>query len=155
MKKKERVREPYKELYEYISKSDKTPMKCSADTLAFSYNGNAITIFDMKQMICHMLGIAGAIIDGKYREKDIMFLYLLFNPTKINIPDTNEKENILDVYKQICNECNMIDFSVLFEVIFDYQKEQQIKKKHINDFVYARKFIFKLCDGDEFIKEIS
>lgn len=153
--KKERIQEPYKELYKYISESDKTPMICSTDTLVFSYNENEINFFDMKQMICHMLGIAGAVIDGKYREKDIRFLYLLFNPTKINIPDTNEKEKILDVYKRICNECNMIDFSVLFEVIFNYQKERLKKGKQIDDFAYTRKFIFRLCDADEFIKEIS
>lgn len=147
----------YKDLYRFISDSTETSLCCnnkgeekSKMNIEFSYNGTVISHFDIKQMICHLLGVATAFLNGKYTDKDIKFLYLLYNPTLISPPNEPEWEDLIDIYDQTCNECNMIDFSKLYYVIFEYLKIKLNK----SDVQNKSRFTFRLCDRNNFRGEI-
>lgn len=158
------VETKYKEFYEYINQSAKTKVFCdmvSVDgkkekmKVTFKYDEKEIEFFDMKQMISHLLGIATAFLTGKYQNGNIHFMYLLFNPTKISIPDPKAETKINNIYNSICDVCKMIDFKSLFEVILEYlQKEKGLgKDKCIADIIH--KFTFDLCDQDSFEGKIG
>jgi len=145
----------YEELYDEITKSNKANVKCNVDDkekkidknkmkVTFLSDDKEIHHFDLKQMICHLLGVATAFLNGKYKNKNIEFVYLLFNPNLIKLGEGEEK--ILKIYNETCNECNSIDFKALFEIIVDYlQNKKNIgKDKNKADIVNA--FTFKLCD---------
>ncbi len=147
----------YKPLYEFISESSETDVVCrtsDSDTdkkmkVIFKAGNSEIQYFDMKQIICHLLGIATAYLKGKIDDKEIKsqsieFIYLLFNPKLIEIKDG--KEEILRIYEQTCNECNSVDFKALFEVIVDYLQTVKGLGKDKNKAEIINNFSFRLCD---------
>lgn len=148
----------YQDLYEYlnancndmnIEMSDankKTDMKT-----IFSYNGEQISYFDLKQMISHLCGIATACIKGEYTNKPVEFLYLLYNPENI----TDDKE-IMTVYNETCKQCKSIDFKDLFSHIIEALiSKYDLNCTDIKGLQYAKdNFSFKLCDQEEFEKII-
>lgn len=124
----------YKALYKYISGSEKTKLSCTINNpddegkdktkmdVAFKSGQTEIEHFDIKQMICHLLGVATAYLKGTIgKEKTeignrrIEFIYLLFNPLAIT-----DNEEIHSIYNATCDECNAIDFKALFEVIIEF-----------------------------------
>lgn len=162
-KKSSEVERKYQDLYEFISGSSKTTVTCIISNLAdpkknttkmnvkFKSRSIEINNFDMKQMICHLLGIATAFLNGKYDVKKIDFIYLLFNPNLIEI--NNEK--IIDIHKQTCIECKSIDFKALFEVIIEYLIGIKRWKNELLVFNIIDNFSFELVDQASFIEEIK
>ena len=81
--KKNSVSIAYKKLYDYINerakdfKIDMTPSAGgkSMDVAYFAENAK-IERFDIKQMICHLLGIATALLNGTLENKKLSFVYL-------------------------------------------------------------------------------
>lgn len=147
----------YKPLYEFISESSETNLLCripDSDTdknmeVIFIAGNTEIQRFDMKQMICHLLGIATAYLKGKIGDKEIKsqnieFIYLLFNPKLIKIKE-GEAE-IHRIYEQTCNECNAVDFKALFGVIVDYLQTERNVGKDKNKAEITNNFSFRLCD---------
>lgn len=146
----------YEKLYEYISNSTKTSLVCQTEDLKnpqknakkmktiFLYDGKKINHFDIKQMICHLLGVAHEFLRGYSDIKKIKFIYLLFNPNLIDIDDSKEK--IHKIYNETCDECNLIDFKALFEVIVDYLQTERSVGKDKNKAEIVNNFSFRLCD---------
>lgn len=86
--------------------------------------GEKLERFDLKQMICHLLGIATGVLKGDLEAKQIDFWYLLFDPTELELmPKT--KETIDAIYERTCYECNLVDFATLLRVIFAFLKEER------------------------------
>ena len=153
----------YKNLYKFISESPKSNLVCRAvDSSAkkaenkmeviFTADKTEIQFFDIKQMICHLLGIATAYLKGKIDDKEIEsqnieFIYLLFNPKLITINEG--KEEILSIYEQTCNECEAIDFKALFEVLVNYLQTVRGLGKGKNKADIINGFSFKLCDQSD------
>ncbi|MBR5201985.1 MAG: hypothetical protein IKW45_01865 [Clostridia bacterium] len=144
----------YKELYEYISNSDKLNVSCDIEYIkdnekemkvTFKVNDKPIRNFDMKQMISHLLGVATAFLNGRFEIKDIEFIYLLFDPATIEIEDEKAKTQIHEIYNNTYNECNTTDFKALFEVIVDYLKSYKNWPKNIKTSDLTNGFTFKLC----------
>lgn len=140
----------YEDLYRKISASDKTSVTCKIEVIderkmevKFISGEAEIHSFDMKQMICHLLGVATAYLKGEF-DKKIDFIYLLFNPTLIEINEG--KEEIISIYEQTCNECNSVDFEALFEVIVDYLQTVKGLGKDKNKAEIVNNFSFRLCD---------
>ncbi len=143
----------YEDLYKYISNSAKSNISCDIEDIegntkemkvTFKVNSNPIHNFDMKQMISHLLGVATAFLKGKYEIRDIEFIYLLFDPTTIEIADKTAKTQIHETYNNTCNECNTTDFKALFEVIVDYLKSYKNWPKNIKTSDLMKRFTFKL-----------
>ena len=131
---------------EMSNANKKTDMKT-----IFSYKGEQLSYFDIKQMISHLCGIATACIKGEYTNKPIEFLYLLYNPQSI----TDDKE-IINVYNETCKQCKSIDFKELFSHIVDaLMREYKLNCADIEGLQYSKdNFSFELCDQDEFDKII-
>ena len=145
----------YEDLYKFISLSPKTNVTCDIENLennkikvTFKVNDKPIKNFDMKQMISHLLGVATGFLNGEFELRDIEFIYLLFDPTLIEIKDEKAKEKIHEIYKNTCDECNATDFKALFEVIIDYLKSYKKWNKDIETSDLAKDFTFKLCSQE-------
>jgi hypothetical protein len=95
-------------------------------TVEYSADGKKLERFDMKQMICHLLGIATGIIKGTLDRKQTDFIYLLYDPTGLEI-EPEAKAEIDKIYKLTCAECNCIDFAELFRVILEFLNETKFK----------------------------
>jgi hypothetical protein len=125
----------YRDVYEYIkSKNPGFSYKCKPiedepDYMACSFimNNKYISHFDVKQLICHFLGICANILENK-ANTHVRFLYLIFNPnfdTDFSNPYiSNFQSKILEEYKETLAEINIFgDFKWLFDAVMDYQSE--------------------------------
>lgn len=123
--KKNSVSTSYAKLYEYVNahmagtlEIKMQPSKCGRYLLADYFAcGERLEHFDMKQMICHLLGIATGVLKGTLTQKQIDFIYLLYDPTDFGIPEVDE------IYQRTCYECNLVDFAELLRVIFSFLQE--------------------------------
>ena len=76
--------------------------------------------FDLKQMICHLLGIATGVLRGSLdRTKELRFLYLLYDPRALPLSPA-AREEIVAVYEKTCRECRSLDFAALFRAILEF-----------------------------------
>lgn len=122
----------YKEVYEYIkSEYPNFSYECNSiddklDYMACSFvmNGKKIFHFDVKQLICHFLGICANILENN-ANKNVRFVYLIFNPnynTFFSNQNIKFKQKILDEYKDAVAEIREFgDFNWLFNAVMSYQ----------------------------------
>ena len=124
----------YKDVYEHIKEKnpnyfgykaydiEKYPNHISC---SFILNQRFIYHFDVKQLICHFLGISANILQNK-ANTNIRFIYLIFNPN-FDTDFSNEyierfKTKILDEYQETVDEIRSFgDFKWLFDAVMDYQ----------------------------------
>ena len=95
--------EIYKELHESYpkfsfknnGKEDDEHFNCT-----FKFNGKEIIHFDIKQLICHFLAISANILENENANKNIKFLYLIFNPKDVieQVEKESYKKQIIDIY---------------------------------------------------------
>lgn len=118
------IKKVYNEVLEAISKSDNAfqykenkETKTGYLNYSFSYGGTTIERFDIKQLICHFLGIAANYIENKSAKNKICFIYLIYNPEDFNIDELD------NVYKRHKMEIDLFNMNDLFNAIFNYQKK--------------------------------
>lgn len=101
---------------------------------SFSYGETSIERFDIKQLICHFLGIAANYIKNKSAKSKICFIYLIYNPEDLNISELN------DVYKSTIKEIKLFEpmMNDLFNAIFDYQKKALKRDTKAPEFEFKR-----------------
>ena len=145
------VSKSYEKLYNFINEqmagNVEIAMKTSKcgrylDVEYFS-DGEKLEHFDMKQMICHLLGIATGLLKGELQQKQIDFIYLLYDPTELNLA-TDTKEAVDAIYERTCYECNLVDFATLLRVILAFLKEEKygdvIADEEIDEIIYKLTF---------------
>ena len=94
----------------------------------FSFNGKDIVHFDIKQLICHFLAISANILEDENANKNIKFVYLIFNPEhktcfdNVRISPFNER--IVKIYNATKKEIESFDMKRLFAAIFKIQIER-------------------------------
>jgi hypothetical protein len=94
--------------------------------VTISTNNDKIERFDVKQMICHLLGIATGILTSTLEKKEISFIYLLFDPTKL--PLESDVKSIIDaIYERTVFESYQIDWSTLFRIILEFLNDNKFK----------------------------
>lgn len=152
----------YKELYQFITESDTTSVCCKIEDrpdgkmkVFFQSDDTDIEYFDIKQMISHLLGIGTALLNGRYEEKAVRFLYLMFNPTKIAFEQESVRNLIHDTYKQVCEECNGIDFMQLFHEILGFLQSRKGLGQEKNIEKLLEGFVFILCDQENYLDKIK
>ncbi len=151
------VSKAYEKLYNYINEQmtgnleiAMKPSKCGRylDVEYFS-DGEKLEHFDMKQIICHLLGIATGLLKGELAQKQIDFIYLLYDPTELDLAD-GIRGAIDEIYERTCYECNLADFASLFRVILDFLKADKygdvISDENIDEIIY--KFTFALASQE-------
>ena len=146
------IAEKYRSLYETITNSANNNLICDIGDIAagkmqvhFLCDETRIQNFDIKQMICHLLGIATAYLQGKY-EKPIDFVYLLYNPTSLAIENGSQQQEIQGVYCIECNEGHTIDFNGLFFDILAYLQKHYQLGLNVDIAKIAAGFSFRICD---------
>ena len=153
----------YEQLYRYLDKLEGLDLKCSIDIIDakwmkvhFSTSKRTIEHFDIKQMICHLLGIATDKIEAPTEGK-IQFLYLLYNPTKICLIEIPQKKKLLALYEQETAECDSIPFAELFKAIVDYLLSNTSVKKSstTNPEQLKNSFSFMRCDQSSFTETLK
>lgn len=149
----------YEDLYRWLDQDEKVSIKCEITNLdekkmkvRFFADGTELTRFDIKQMICHLLGIATAKLDQPTEEKTV-FLYLLYNPKRIEIVNRHHQEQILSVYETEVAECKYIPFAELYAAVVRYlYKNRQIGKMSEDEMVkITENFSFSLCDQETYL----
>ena len=150
----------YESLYRYLDQNPQIEFNCDITIIDEKYmrvvfyaGKTRIARFDVKQMICHLLGIATEKIVAPSNES-ISFTYLLYNPTKIEIIDDAHKEKLLAVYRQEIKECDSVPFKDLFSEIVKYLlRFTNIKKADgVSAEALVSKFSFKRCDQTDFVE---
>jgi hypothetical protein len=86
--------------------------------VVFFCKGKLAQYFDIKQMICHMLGVANEMLNANSK-KPVLFLYLLFNPCNLNLSEEYATE-ILGIYQDTCWTANSYEFEEMYGHIVDY-----------------------------------
>jgi hypothetical protein len=135
----QKISKVYKDVYDFIREKnglfgyrdteiegDNGHFKCT-----FTWDDKEIIHFDLKQLICHFLGICANILE-KEANPDVKFIYLIFNPNEdtdfsdVHIKDF-EKE-IKNDYSKTLEEISWLkDFKWLFDIIMEYQSRRNFK----------------------------
>ena len=151
------INQKYKALYEYLNDAPDLPLSVEIPELIakgmmvhFATPDGEIARFDIKQMICHLLAVATACLK-KPTARSLHFVYLLYNPTLIEIGGEDEAK-IHELYRQCKRECESIDFKKLFVVILRYLRcELGIGTAEAEELErIASSFTFTLCDQQTF-----
>lgn len=119
----------------------------------FEYREHELVHFDIKQLICHFLGISADLLENQKRGISIHFVYLIFNP-KTETLFTKEieryKEKIFKQYDDTIKEIQRFgDMKWLFKTIMEYQSE------HLGLQKVEYSFDFKLVDQKGYIDELK
>ena len=145
----------YRDVYDFINQEnpsfdfeskagkDQDHFKCT-----FSYGEKDIKHFDLKQLICHFLGITADLIENKHKFNNIKFIYLIFNPEK-NTDFSNSaiesfEKKLKEEYENTISEVKEIDIIQLFYTIMEFQC------KKLNHPVVKCNFDFRLMDQEEY-----
>lgn len=111
--------------YEEICSKDKEHFDCT-----FKVNGEVIVHFDIKQLICHFLAISANILENEKANKNVKFVYLIFNPEDTdaacfeNEKVSSYKERIVNIYKETIEEIGKFNMEKLFASVFQIQADR-------------------------------
>lgn len=155
--KKVTVSKAYARLYEYINESmlgnvhiEMNTSKCGKYlNVEYFADGEKLEHFDLKQMICHLLGIATGMLNGTLKRKQTDFIYLLYDPTELDI-ESDAKDKIDAIYDRTCYECNLVDFAELYRVIIDFLRKEFYTESASDDDVdtMVMSFVFTLASHE-------
>lgn len=150
-------RDVYKQLHERYTKFsfedfgsyDEMYFNCT-----FKLENKPIVYFDIKQLICHFLGISANILENKNVNSNIKFIYLIFNPNH-NTCFSNElissyKSPIINIYNETIKEINYFNgMKELFDAIMEIQSNRLgISKKDFS-------FEFHIADQNVYVDMIT
>ena len=128
--------EIYKELQklypEFSFKNNGRPIKNGKEdnehfNCTFKFNGKEIIHFDIKQLICHFLAISANILENENANKNIKFIYLIFNPNEAieQVEKESYKKQIIEIYGDTIKEIpDYFDMKRLFKSIFEIQAKR-------------------------------
>ena len=120
--------------------------------ITFKINGEPVKYFDLKQLICHFLGITYDIAKHSVKNAKVTFLYLLYNPNEVEDKiDEKYREKVKNRYDEV--ESFIRDkkdvFKAIFDAVLQYQTEtHKLEKPNID-------FNFKLVDQDAYLNELK
>lgn len=130
----------------------KTKDKEDVKRITFYINETIVEYFDLKQLICHFLGITYDLAKHNVKNAEVKFLYLIFNPHQIKeFIDDRYRENILKRYDIVVNFINNNFYVIddIFKAVLQYQTEtHKLEKTKID-------FKFKLVDQDHYQSELT
>ena len=131
--------------------TDDEHFKCT-----FKFDGEDIVYFDIKQLICHFLAISANILENEKANKNVKFVYLIFNPKDAdaacfeNEKVSSYKERIFKIYDETIKEIRKFYMKELFESIFEIQAKRLGLEGEKDS-----SFEFHLVDQDDYKKIIK
>lgn len=152
------IKQNYKPLYTCLQ--DKMPAVFSCEMedapdsrdmrVVFYCRGKEVVYFDIKQMLCHLLGVANKMLSEGICDTPIQFLYLLYNPIKLDLPQ-GSREEILRVYQDTCAAAENYDFIQFFGHVVDFLIQKKDYSVTEGDVAKLKNsFRFALCDQDSY-----
>ena len=147
----EEISEAYLPVYDKIKEKCEAFSYTQADCdkkgykkITFVVNKEIVLHFDLKQVICHFLGITYDLAKHAIKSPNVKFVYLLYNPQGIEDKlDEKYKVKVLNRYtevqKFIKTNIDQGVFNSIFQAVLNYQIDKRIK---IN-------FEMKLVVGDK------
>ena len=120
------IKKKYQPVYRWLREKMPRVFSCVMEELpnseymrtVFFCRGNVVVSFDIKQMICHMLAVANeALRSGT--EKKILFLYLLFDPYGLPLPDECRAE-VEHIHAETCRAAKNFRMEEMFGHIVDF-----------------------------------
>lgn len=91
----------------------------------FKYKGETLIHFDIKQLICHFLGISADILENRRSGVCVHFVYLIFNPNSETIfteKTAKYKDKIINGYTETLEEIRLFNgMETLFNEVMKYQ----------------------------------
>lgn len=151
------IKKNYKPVYAYLREKMPGVFSCVMEDIpdtrdmrvAFFCKGQAVAAFDMKQMICHLLGVANEMLRSG-SEKAVLFLYLLFNPGQLRI-SPESKQEISGIYEQTCRTANSCHFEEMFGHILDFLVQKNgVAMEPLQLLRLKASFRFALCDQNDY-----
>lgn len=151
----QQISQNYSSVYKWLRKQKQSAFNCVMEDkengmmdVVFLLKGKTVQHFDIKQMICHLLGIAAYHLRQEEEPKDIHFLYLLYDPTDLSLPEKSAGR-ILDIYAQTCIAAKGYKFENIFGHIIDYlTTEHGLPSKHAETLKAG--FSFSLCSQNDY-----
>ena len=148
------IKQNYQPLYAFLQRNLPDMFSCIMGELpnsnhmrvSFFCCGKEVVYFDIKQMLCHLLGIANRMLLDEVYETPIQFLYLLYNPSQLALPQES-REEILRIYHDTCQTTKNYDFQKIFACIVDFllkEKSYTITQEKVERL--KQNFHFALCD---------
>ncbi|MBO5867707.1 MAG: hypothetical protein J6Q54_02215 [Oscillospiraceae bacterium] len=122
------VRNNYKPLYLYLQEKLPELFRCELQEQPDSRNmivkffcGEEEVIgFDIKQMLCHLLGTANMLLQTQNYHKQSLFLYLIYDPTTLA-----PAKELLPIYQKTCQVAEAYNFKKLFGCVVDFLRTQK------------------------------
>ena len=155
----EEIYKELQELYpEFSFKNNGRPIKNGKEdnehfNCTFKFNGKEIIHFDIKQLICHFLAISANILENENANKNIKFIYLIFNPKDVieQVEKESYKKQIIKIYGDTITEIkDYFKMELLFKSIFKIQA----KRLGLEGEKYSL-FEFHLVDQDNYKEKIK
>ncbi len=154
----------YLELYEYLKKKTGSCLNYitnnSNKTICFLWNREPITQFDLKQILCHLLGIAKQSILEKGKQSPVL-LYLVYNPSELldkseflnQIDKQRFKESITQCWETEKSEASKPDVKLLYKFIVYFLFDKKGVGNNYSDELkeaISNNFQFQFCDQFEY-----
>ena len=147
------IKKNYKSVYACLREKMPRVFSCVMEEIpdnrdmkvVFFCRGEAVAYFDIKQMICHLLSVANEML-SREEEKDVLFLYLLYNPAGLKLPQES-REEILGIFEDTCRMALGYRFNEMYGHIVDFLVKEtcmSISAEKIEGL--KRAFRFVLCD---------
>ena len=121
--------------------------------VSFSWGGEDVGRFDLKQMLCHLSGIARSKFNAA--DKRVNFVYLVYSPIgdMLNYVQCDKtRKRIKDLYNEETKNAMRIDFSLIYKHVVKYFKPS-IDTSSLTEMERAFKFFF--CDQNNFKETID
>ena len=128
--------------------------------VVFLWNGAEIHSYDLKQVLCHLLGIAKFNLTNKVLG-ETTFLYLAYRPTQslLNyVESEDDKRSIEEAWNLEKREAISIDHNLLYGQVVHYLHEKKgiasaMPLSDIEQIIDA--FRFEFCDQDSYLNLFS
>lgn len=122
----ERVSDKYLEVYRFLAEAMPQVFDFRAVSLEngwsnveFFCQGHRVEGFDLKQMICHLLAIAGSLLREEKVPERLIFLYVIYDPCNLPLKPES-RERILQIHARTMEDAKNLDMVKMFGHIVDY-----------------------------------
>lgn len=151
------LKKGHKELYDGIKPS--LPQfsyepKEIGKRVSLSFDGE-IYNFDLKQMLCHLCGIANKVLNEGLQR--VNFIYLIYKPTKElleKIPSKKDRDAIQDLFDKEKRTAERIPFNDIFCAILKYFNKKKTRRytdeRKLELFSDKDHFNFIVCNQTDF-----
>ena len=158
----------YKSFYDYMKKCTNgrleyfTTLGKNKEYVNFKWDGTELKTLDLKQLLCHMLGIGKKALQEDSHNVSTL-IYLVFYPNKdllTYIQNEDDRKLILEIWKNEKKEAESIDFKLLYKLIVQYlfnKKKSWQKNRAYSSRVeeISNAFDFKFCNQRPYLNVVN